>query len=91
MARFTIYDLKYQVEQRGSLFFTRNNMKHAGDTMANFGMVSVKVKKHTGETVEAFHVYRKKRTKRGLLGSFYFEKETFRYLGTGVCLEVVDD
>jgi len=52
-----------------SLFFSRNNMKFAGDTMRNFGV------KDCGDR---WLLYRKRPTLFGGLRGFYFDKQTFR-------------
>jgi len=63
-----------------SLFFSRNNMRFAGDTMANFAVAPdpVTFATYSGETVTCWRLYRRRPVKHGLRGSFYFECDTFR-------------
>lgn len=63
-----------------SLFFSRANMRFAGDTMANFGVSPdpVTFPTYSGETVTCWRLYRRRATKHGLRGSFYFNCETYR-------------
>jgi hypothetical protein len=37
--RYTIHEIKTLNEQSGGLFFSRNNMKFAGDTLRNLGVL----------------------------------------------------
>ena len=62
-------ELKFQYESKNpnGRFFSRENMKFANDTMANFGCV---------DGGEYWILHRKKG-----YGQFKFEKETFKYLG----------
>lgn len=79
-----------------SRFFSRNNMKFAGDTMANFGVKAVKVTTtydaddnyvESGIAVEAWELYRRKSVNKGAAGKVaYFAKEDFRELN---CVTVV--
>lgn len=63
-----------------SLFFSRGNMRFAGDTMSNFAVASepVAFTTYSGETVTCWELYRKRPVKHGLRGSFWFNCETFR-------------
>lgn len=63
-----------------SFFFTRNNMKFAGDTMANFGVdpAPVTFTTYSGEPVTCWRLYRRRAVKHGLRGAFYFNCETWR-------------
>lgn len=65
-----------------SLFFTRNNMAFAGDTMGNFAVASdpVTFATYSGELVTCWRLYRRRPVKHGLRGSFYFDCETFRQI-----------
>ena len=72
--------LKFEIERAHteSLFFSRNNMKFAGDTMANFGVRSAGViTSNMDEQIEAWELYRKRTTSKGSSGSFWFNKTTF--------------
>lgn len=72
--------LKNNVESRGSYFFTRNNMKFAGDTMANYYVPKhpVQVKKHDGNFEQCWELQRRRPVKHGLNGSAYFSCVDFR-------------
>lgn len=69
----TVYDLKRFVESMGHApyFFTRNNMKFAGDTMRNYGLITHK---------HYYELYRKKPVMCGIKGSAYFDKVTGRLI-----------
>jgi len=86
----TASDLKAAVEAAGreSHFFSRNNMKFAGDTMSNFGLRRAFILTSynaegdymgpgEGVAVEVFELYRKKPVKKGNQSSFYFDMEKF--------------
>lgn len=72
-------ELKRKVEANNpnSKYFTRNNMRFAGDTMRNYGVCSSKVMLHSGETVEVWQLYRRKATSKGLTSSVFWYKDTF--------------
>ena len=74
----TAYDLKYAVEAANpkSHFFTRNNMKFAGDTMANYGVCKTTITTYSGD-VECWELFRKRPVKHGLQRSAYFSCEDF--------------
>lgn len=63
-----------------SLFFSRENMRFAGDTMANFAVAPdpVTFSTYSGETVTCWRLCRRRAVKHGLRGAFYFDCETFR-------------
>lgn len=71
-------ELKRKIEQARpeSRFFSRENMKFAGDTMANFGVREALIFTGFAEVV-VWELYRKKPTSKGLSRSFYFRKETY--------------
>lgn len=72
-------ELKYQVEQTGSLFFTRDNMKFAGDKMSNYGVCSAVIHPWSEpQPIEVWELYRKRPVKHGLQSSAYFRKDTFK-------------
>ena len=73
----TASELRSRVEARGSKFFSRENMKFAGDTMTNFGVCSATVKTCLRPSVECWQLYRKRATRKGMTGSSFFCKETF--------------
>lgn len=62
-----------------TFFFTRNNMKFAGDTMKNFGVRAAVVDLNDGVTkdVKVWELYRKQTTPKGMSGSFFFDAVTF--------------
>lgn len=70
----TASELKARHEQANpdSLFFSRNNMKFAGDTMANFGVRKYVTAQRT--VTDTYELYRKKPVKLGMKDSFYFDK-----------------
>jgi hypothetical protein len=79
-------ELKLKIEQatEGSRFFSKENMRFAGDTMANFGVQSTNLPVEDQETtppsikeVVVWELYRKQPTRKGFLGSFYFRKDTY--------------
>lgn len=79
-------ELRRKIEQARpeSRFFSRNNMKFAGDTMANFGVRSANIMAINYDTtppsdkeIEVWELYRKRPTRRALFGSFYFRKDTY--------------
>lgn len=71
--------LRVEVNDPDSLFFSRNNMKYAGDTMRNFGVRSTKIYRfYENDIIEVWELYRRMPTSKGLLGSFFFCKETFK-------------
>lgn len=75
----TASQLKAQVQDMNpaSKFFTRINMKFAGDTMANYGVRGATITNLRGEKVEVWELYRRKPVKYGLQKSAYFDKLTF--------------
>lgn len=67
-------------------FFSRGNMRFAGDTMRNYGVRSATISalgqtivggRYQPETVEVWELYRKRPVKHGLSSSAYFDKQTF--------------
>jgi len=72
-------ELKYHVELTGSHFFTRRTMQFFGDTMANYAVRDAgTIQTQSGETVQAWELYRKQPVKHGLKSSAYFNKANFR-------------
>jgi len=65
-----------------SLFFSRGNMRFAGDTMANFGVRAepVTFKTWSGDIVTCWELYRRRPVKHGLRGSHYFDCVTYRHV-----------
>ena len=70
-------ELKYNVEQTGSVFFTRSSMKFFGDTMRNYGVRESNINTASGERVACWELYRRHAVKHGLNDSAYFAKDTF--------------
>ncbi len=75
----TSSELKFKVEQANpnSCFFSRENMKHHGDTMRNYGVRKAEVTTTSGETVKCWELYRRAPNKHGLKASAYFNAETY--------------
>jgi hypothetical protein len=63
-----------------SLFFSRDSMRFAGDTMANFAVAAdpVEFVTHSGDAVTCWQLYRKRTTAKGFSGAFYFNCETWK-------------
>ncbi|MDD2657211.1 MAG: hypothetical protein PHD04_00935 [Candidatus Pacebacteria bacterium] len=74
----TPYELKYNVEQTDSYFFTRGTMKFFGDTMKNYGCRSAVVNTYTRNSVDVWELYRRRPVKGGLQTSAYFRKDNFK-------------
>jgi hypothetical protein len=66
----------YLTHNPDGLFFCKENMKFAGDTMQNYGV------RHAGinNGVECWELYRKRPVKHGVQTSAYFDKQTFEKL-----------
>jgi hypothetical protein len=76
----TPYQLKEKVLEKNpeSLFFSKNNMKFAGDTMSNFAVLKpVEIKTNMGEKRMCYELKRKKPVKMGIQSSFWFCAESF--------------
>lgn len=75
----TASDLKYAVESAGreSHFFSRQNMRFAGDTMRNYGVRRVSITDSRGDQIDAYELYRRRPVKHGLRSSAYFDASTF--------------
>ena len=75
-------ELRAHVEQTPgeSYFFTRETMRFFGDTMANYAVTRepVTFRTHSGETVTAWELRRKRPVKHGQRAPAYFDVETFR-------------
>ena len=69
----------YELKTNG-MFFTRNNMKFAGDTMSNFYVSAkpVTLTSISGEQRACWELTRRKPVKHGLWASRYFDIETFK-------------
>ena len=85
--------LKYRFELANpdSHFFSRENMRFAGDRMTNYGVRAVTVQAWSAsvdpvsnqyilQTFPAWELYRKRPVKCGLKSSVYFHRETFAQL-----------
>jgi hypothetical protein len=64
-----------ELENPNSLFFSRGNMKFAGDTMANYGVLKTEIL--VNHNIEVYEMHRKKPTKNGLKSSSYFRSDNF--------------
>lgn len=60
----------YLEKRPEGLFFSRANMKHAGDTMANYGVMLFEC-----DGIEYAELYRKKKTSKGAFNSCWFKME----------------
>lgn len=78
MKTITASELKYQIENAGTarFFFTRETMKCFGDTMKNYGVRPVTITTITGDTVDCWELYRRRKTSKGLTSSAYFQRDT---------------
>lgn len=79
--RMTAPELKRHVEQTqySSFFFTRNNMRFAGDQMANYYVRTkpVTVRSVAGAEHTCWELTRVRPVKYGLRDSAFFDVETF--------------
>lgn len=77
----TASQLKYWYEENypGGKFFTRPNMRFAGDTMANFGVRTVRLRRKWGDDAgkefDGFELYRRRPVKMGNKRSFFFDAQ----------------
>lgn len=74
-------ELKAKVESANedSKFFSRGNMRFAGDTMSNFGVRGpLPFVTHLGDRIQVYELYRRRPVKEGLRSSAYFNADTFR-------------
>lgn len=74
VTKMTPAKLRQMSLDRNSKFFTRNNMKFCGDTMANYGVRENTIDTWTETKVKVWELYRRKPVKMGLQGSAYFRK-----------------
>lgn len=70
-ATMTPAQLKRALDAKGSYFFSKDTMKHFGDTMKNYGCRTATV-----DGVECWELWRKRAVKEGLKSSTYFCKRT---------------
>jgi hypothetical protein len=75
----TPQELKRRVTERGSLFFSKNNMKWSGDTMRNYGVRAQPrtVERLSGGVAVVWELYRRKPVNQGLYQSAFFDITTF--------------
>jgi len=71
-------ELKFNVQNTGSVFFTRESMKFFGDTMKNYGVRSTMINTSTRKNVEVWELFRRMPVKGGLQSSAYFDRVTFK-------------
>ena len=69
----------HEIAHPGSLFFSRNNMRFAGDTMGNFAVspTAVEFVTYSGDHVTCWQLRRKRTTPKGFSTPFYFNCETW--------------
>jgi len=72
-------ELKRNVEQTGSYFFTRKTMKCFGDTMKNYGVRKAVIDTPTQKNIKAWELHRKRPVKHGAQSSAYFDCITFEH------------
>lgn len=89
MKKITPSELKYLVECTGSTYFSKENMKFAGDTMSNYGVRVVAVDKAGWTTPDmVYELYRKKPVKYGLQNSAFFDENGKKVNGVTVIEEI---
>lgn len=78
------YDLKRKVMQtaHSSHWFSRENMKFSGDTLANFYVKAkpVEIEDTSGNKRMCWELQRVRANKRGAYASSYFDCETFEHV-----------
>ena len=79
--RMTASELKaqYELHNNDGRFFTRENMRFAGDKMSNYYVPAKTacLKHYDGTTVDCYELQRRKPVKHGLTKSVYFETGSF--------------
>lgn len=72
-------ELKYNVNQTGSNFFSKDAMKFFGDTMANYSVPKnpITITDSQNNKVEVYQLKRKNPVKNGLHSTTYFNSKTF--------------
>ena len=78
LREMTSAELKSNVEDTGSYFFTRKSMGFFGDTMKNYGVCLAVVDSWSENGIEVWELYRKRPVKHGLSNSAYFRKDNFK-------------
>lgn len=72
-------ELKANVENTGSVFFTRKSMKFFGDTMRNYSVYADEIIGICDNIpTKVWVLYRKKAVKYNVKGRAYFSQETFK-------------
>jgi hypothetical protein len=84
----TASDLRAHIEGANpdTHYFDRKTMRFFGDSMRNFGARRCRVRTYSGDTVDAWELFRCRPVKHGLKSSSYWDAETYRQ----VFGEVVD-
>ena len=77
-SKMTPSKLKSYVEDTGSLYFSKNNMKFFGDTMSNYGVKETVIDTRNAKNLPVYELFRKKPVKNGRKDSVYFDKKTFK-------------
>jgi hypothetical protein len=79
--RMTASELRRQYERHNpqGLFFSKNNMRFAGDTMSNYYVPAktVKIRRINGGIFTCYELQRRKAVKGGNNSSAYFDIVTF--------------
>ena len=82
--RMTASELRRQYERHNpdGLFFSKNNMRFAGDTMSNYYVPAktVKIRRNTGGDFTCYELQRRKAVKGGNTDSAYFDIADFRII-----------
>lgn len=76
----------YQAHNPDGHFFDRKTMRFFGDTMRNFGVRSkpVKIRRHSGDLVTCYELYRRRPVKHGLQSSHFFSIDQFEIVHGGI-------
>ena len=79
--RMTASELKaqYELHNPDGHFFTRNNMRFAGDKMSNYYVpaATVDIKRYDGTLTKCYELQRRRPVKGGLNKSAYFSTDSF--------------
>ena len=78
--QMTVAELKEKLEGLSSPFFSRNNMRHSGDTLGNYGIRSkpVSLQCLAGDVALVWELYRRRPVKHGLQAPAFFCTNTFQ-------------
>lgn len=73
---------RYEENNRPAMYFCRENMRGAGDTMSNYGVMASTVVDMYGKEREVWCLYRKFPVKYGVQTPTFFDKGSFRIVRT---------